>query len=131
MRLFVLGTAFVLSLSLLTPTAFAKSASSLAGSWRGSGVLQPSNGRKERARCRVSISKASANSYNATMNCATSAGRVSQWALIRKAGGNRYTGHFHNAKYNAHGSIFVVGRGNSLSVTMRSNKGSGWLRLHR
>jgi len=131
MRLFVLGAALIISMSTLAPAAYAKSSSPI-GKWKGGGVLQPNNGHRERTRCRATVRKAPARgAYDATINCATSAGRITQRTRLRRIGANRYRGRFTIPKYNTRGTVTSVVRGNTQSVTVRSNKGRGWLKLHR
>ena len=102
----------------------------LAGGWTGGGIVAYASGERERARCRANYSEgSSAILLNAT--CATQSGNVSQDARLHKTGANSYSGTFFNSQYNTNGSIHVVVRGNTQSVTISSGSASASLTLHR
>jgi hypothetical protein len=95
----------------------------LAGSWSGGGVVTYASGQRERARCHAHYSGGGGSvSVNAT--CATPSGSVSQSARLRRVGANSYAGSFFNPEYNTSGSIRVTVRGNSQSVSLRSESAS-------
>jgi hypothetical protein len=109
----------------------AKPAVSLAGSWSGGGWVSFSTGTREKARCRASYSKASANSYTLRATCATSSGKASQTATVYKVTESRYRGSFHNTEYNVSGTIRVVVHGSSQSVSLAGDGASASLSLRR
>ncbi|MBI4724896.1 MAG: hypothetical protein HY765_07940 [Rhodomicrobium sp.] len=125
-RLAVFGAIFFAS--ALTTAQARKEGVSLSGSWRGGGTVLYSSGQRERARCRAHFSQSDGRvSLNAV--CATPSGSVSQTASLRRVGANRYAGSFFNPQYNVSGSIYIVVRGNTQSVTLRSGNGSASLVL--
>ncbi len=104
----------------------------IAGSWSGGGTMSFVSGAHEKARCRVRYSRKSPTSYAFTASCATVSGKVNQTASLRKTGENRYAGGYHNKEYNTFGTINVVVRGNTQSVSLTSDTGAtGSLRLTR
>jgi hypothetical protein len=100
----------------------------LAGSWSGGGVVRYASGQSERARCHAHYS-GGGNAVTVSATCATPSGSVSQSANLRRVGANSYAGSFFNPQYNTSGSIHVTVRGNSQSVSLRSNTGSASLSL--
>lgn len=105
---------------------------SLEGSWSGGGsVTFFSSGGAEQARCRARYSRVSNVTYALSATCATASARASQTATLRKISENTYRGSFHNAEYDVSGSIYVVVRGNSQSVTLTSAQGGGKFQLSR
>ena len=105
--------------------------SGLAGSWSGGGWVSFSSGTRERARCRARYSRASSNSYSMRATCATSAGRASQTATVYRLSKGRYRGTFYNTEYNISGSIRVVVRGRSQSVSLAGGGASASIRLSK
>ena len=103
----------------------------LDGSWSGGGAVTFSSGATERARCRAQYRQTSRSGYSLSAVCATSSGRASQTAHLRQVGANRYSGSFFNNEYGVSGTIHVIVRGSSQSVTLTSSSGSARLKLHR
>jgi hypothetical protein len=90
------------------------------------------SGEKERARCRVRYVKSSTTRYRATAVCATSSTRVEQTATLRRVGTARYIGTFYNSEYGVSGSISVVMKGSSQTISLRGDNGaSASIRLTR
>jgi hypothetical protein len=104
---------------------------SLAGSWSGGGWVSFATGTKEKARCRASYSRVSADSYTLYATCATSSGKASQTATVYKVSASRYRGSFHNTEYNVSGVIRVVVHGKSQSVSLAGDGASASLSLSR
>lgn len=113
------------------PTAAMSASTSLSGTWRGNGWVMLSSGKREQARCRVRFFPQSARSYSVNAVCATDAGRVSQTATIRKAGGSSYVGSFYNAEYDISGSIQLSVRGATATAKLMSHSGSAVISLRR
>ena len=63
--------------------------------------------------------------------CATPSGRVDQSATLNRVGKNRYAGSFYNSQFGVTGSIFVVLRGRSMSVSLSSAGGTGSFKMRR
>ncbi len=97
---------------------------SLSGSWSGSGWISFASGTREKARCRARYSKASSNSYRMRATCATTSGKASQTATVYRLSRGRYRGSFHNTEYNVSGTIRVVVRGRSQSVSLAGDGAS-------
>ena len=116
----------------LTLTTFIPAnASSLAGSWKGSGHVTSTTGLQERVRCNVQISKDSEKTYSMNAYCATTSGKVNQYANLRKIGRNKFKGSFYNKKKNTRGTIHITLRGNRYSMHMSSNRGSANVTMRR
>ena len=103
----------------------------LAGSWRGSGWVTFSSGKKERARCRAQYSPASAKSYTLKASCATSSAKATQRATVTEISKNRYRGSFYNTEYNASGTVRIVLRGRTQSVTLSGDAATATIQMRR
>jgi hypothetical protein len=103
----------------------------LEGSWRGGGSVAFASGQSERAECRAHYSRTSGSSYTVTATCATPGGRATQTAILRRLGGNTYSGQFHNSEYNVSGTIHVTVSGNRQSVRLNGDGGSAAFELRR
>jgi hypothetical protein len=122
----VLGAA-LFAAAFLAPMAHAES---IAGSWRGGGVVVFSDGHRERASCRAHYSQ---SGKHATLEgvCATASGSADQSANLHQTGPNSYSGSFQNSTFGIQGSIHVSVHGNSQTVSLRGGGGSASLSLHR
>ena len=127
--LFFLGLFFFLT-GLHVNSSSARSAT-IIGVWHGGGKINPNNKATEKARCRAHIQQRSANSFTGSFNCSSSSGLARQSVDLRKVGRSRYAGSFYNAQNNVRGSISMSVHGNTLSASMRSTKGTGWIRMRR
>jgi hypothetical protein len=105
-------------------------AEGLAGGWNGGGIVVYASGERERARCHADYSGGDSR-VSLVATCATPSGSVNQSAVLRKTGANTYAGSFYNEQFNVRGSIYVVVRGNTQSVSLQSSSGSASLSLHR
>ncbi|MCB1521073.1 MAG: hypothetical protein KDJ37_10940 [Hyphomicrobiaceae bacterium] len=114
----------------VVPTASSAIADSLSGSWAGSGSVRYGDTR-ERASCRARYSRIGGTSYTMNAQCATPSGRVDQSATLNRVGKNRYAGSFYNSQFGVTGSIFVVLRGRSMSVSLSSAGGTGSFKMRR
>jgi len=126
------------SMALLASVLLALSAqsgktesSNLDGTWAGRGAILFSSGAQERAQCRVEYSKSSGTSYIANAVCATPSAKAAQIVRIRETAPNKFEGTFHNAEYAVSGTVHVVVRGRSQTVTLRSDAGSATFVLNR
>jgi hypothetical protein len=124
MRHILILSLIVLS-AALTP---ALAASSLQGQWRGSGVASHRN-TTNAVRCRVSFQRLSTTSFSVSSQCATETDRYDVTGRVAASGGNRYSGPVHGQGVN--GTAVIVQRGNRLSVTVTSRRGSVKLSLSR
>ena len=132
MRLLATFGLFLFLLTGLQDNAAQARSPSIVGSWHGSGKVKPHDKAIERARCRAHISQRSGgNGFSGSFDCSSASGLARQTVTLRKVGGNRYAGSFYNAQNNVRGSISMSVRGNTLSASMRSTKGTGWIRMRR
>ena len=129
-NLTVLALALISMLAFSVPAAHAQ-VSSITGSWKGSGSVTYLSGDRERVRCRVKFKRWSRTTVRMNAVCATSAARVVQTALLKRVGGNRFTGTFNNDEYGITGSIKITVRGGRLTAALSSDSGSASLRLRR
>lgn len=128
-RNFALVTLVALSFAGLADPGAAEPG--LSGSWSGGGWVSFASGNREKARCRARYSKASSNSYKLRATCATSAGKASQTATLYKLASGRYRGTFYNTDYNVSGTIRVVVRGRSQSVSLAGDGARASLSLRK
>ncbi len=103
----------------------------LSGSWRGSGWVTLSSGKRERARCTASYSPSSANSYTLKALCATSSAKATQTATLTEVSKNRFRGSFYNPEFDVRGTIRVVLKGRSQSVTLKGNGATANIQMRR
>ncbi len=125
--------ATVLALALGMPTmASVASAQSILGSWsgRGSVTLIPS-GQVEPVSCRVSYEKGDdkGRTFVLNANCATTAGTFAQSGRVVKLRSGRYSGSLYSDQYAVSGKVTVSVSGSSQTVSVRSPKGKGLLKL--
>jgi hypothetical protein len=106
-------------------------AESVVGLWRGSGFVNPSEGQRERVRCRVVYTRQSGQRYQLTARCATASANIDQVGEVRRTGRDRLSGSFYNADFNVRGRIQIRLKGNRQAVTLISDAGSGRLTLFK
>jgi hypothetical protein len=106
----------------------AKAASSIEGSWIGSGTVSH-RGNVDKVQCRVRYTKSSENNYAISSVCTTENGRYDISGHVTNAGGNRYQGTVTSG--NENGSVVMVHRGDQQSVTVTSSGGLAKIALSR
>jgi hypothetical protein len=106
-------------------------AASLEGSWSGSGVVNPTDGPREKVRCRISYRRESAKVYGLTATCATRSNKVQQTGTLLMVSATSYVGDFYNPAHDISGRVRVVVRGSRQTVTFKSARGSGRVTLRR
>jgi hypothetical protein len=123
----------VVVLVLGTAAAFAALAEqpSLEGAWSGGGTVSFASGASERAHCRASFRRQSANTFGMSAVCATPSGRVAQTARVERVGPNRFAGAFYNAEYGVSGQIRIVLTANRIRASLSAGAGSARLSLSR
>jgi hypothetical protein len=118
-----------ISLILLGVAAMPQpAAAELGGSWRGSGVVQYRGG-ADKLRCRVHFSRVSAKAFGVSSDCATETGRYATSGRVVASGTNRYFGLVQGEGVT--GKVVITQRGNRLSVSVTSRRGSAKLSLSR
>ncbi|MCF6198197.1 MAG: hypothetical protein L3J67_02155 [Hyphomicrobiaceae bacterium] len=130
MRAILVISILCFSLGSQVTSSLAKSAS-FAGSWHGGGVVKPHNQATEKTRCRATVRQASASSFTARYSCSSSIGVATQNVRVRKVGTNVYSGSFYNSQHNVRGVVNITVRGNSHSVSLRSAKGTGYIKMRK
>jgi hypothetical protein len=123
-RLALIATLIAATLAL--PPALA--ASSLQGQWRGSGVVTHRKAR-DPVRCRVSFQRLSATAFSLSSQCSAEDRSYDVKGRVVAAGGDRYSGRVEGEGVT--GAVAIVQRGNRLSVTVTSERGSATLSLSR
>jgi hypothetical protein len=117
-----------LMLTCVALNTLAVAASSIEGSWIGSGTV--SRGRNvDRVQCRVRYTKSSQKSYSTSSVCTTEHGRYEISGHVTDIGGNRYQGTVTSG--NETGKVIMVLRGDQQSVTVSSPNGSAQIMLSR
>jgi hypothetical protein len=125
-------SSFLLAACALAATSEAVAQpASLEGTWNGGGTVVYPSGERERARCRATFRRRSANTFGMSAVCATPSARVAQTADLARVSANRFTGEFHNAEYGVSGSIAVTVQGKRLSASLSGGGGSGYFNLSR
>jgi len=125
-----LATLFVVGTLLWSASGIAEPAT-LEGTWSGGGTVVYPSGERERARCRATFTRRSANRFNMNAVCATPSARVAQTAVLARASDNRFTGEFFNPEYSVSGAIAITVRGNRLNASLSGGGGTGYFNLSR
>lgn len=107
----------------VTP-ASAQRASSIEGSWSGTGRVVLPSGDTERARCRVTFRKQSRSTYGMNATCATPSAKAAQTGSVQLVAGSTYAGRFHNAEYDVSGSVRLTLRGNRITAALNGTNGA-------
>lgn len=127
LRLLALAV-FALLVSLEGTTA----ASSLSGTWSGSGKVVPKEGESEKVSCRISYSQQSAKIFGVNIKCtSTSSKQIRQAGQLRQVSPTQYVGEFNYAKRDISGQVRVTVRGSVQTVTFDSNKGQASVTLRK
>lgn len=125
----LLVVGFVAAAGTLGGTASA--ASSLDGTWSGSGEVNPKDGEREAVRCRVQYKRESEKVFGVTATCATRSRKIQQTGKVLKATASTYVGDFYNQSYDVSGRVRVVLQGSTQTVTFRSARGTGSVSLRK
>ncbi len=123
----VLVLAFLLSAMLGTANA---APPTLEGYWTGEGTVSY-KGSVDQVRCRVRYKKAGSRSFTYSSTCATENGRYQLNGHISRSSGNRYTGSVTSENHKRTGKVLLLQRGNRLTVTVTSGKGSAKINLSK
>ncbi len=106
-------------------------AASLAGEWSGSGVVSPTDGPREKVRCRISYRQESEKVFGLTATCATRSNKIQQTGKLLMVNTTNYIGDFYNPAHDVTGRVRVVVRGTRQTVTFESARGSGRVTLRK
>src|SRR5262245_5799366 len=117
-----------LMLTWVPPNTLAVAASSIEGSWIGSGTVSR-GGNVDRVQCRVRYTKSSQKSYATSSVCTTENGRYEISGHVTNIGGNRYQGTVRSG--NETGGGIMVHRGYQQSDTVTSPNRSAQIMLSR
>ncbi len=130
MRAIIAVSVLFFTMAIQVTTSLAKSAS-IVGSWRGSGIVKPHNKATEKTRCRATVRHGSGNNFTASYHCSSSLGLATQTVKVRKTGANTYSGSFYNARHNVRGIVNISVHGSSQSVSLRSARGTGYIKMRK
>ncbi|MCH9806354.1 MAG: hypothetical protein K0U74_01355 [Alphaproteobacteria bacterium] len=106
-------------------------AASLAGSWNGSGYVNPTKGKRERVRCRITYSKQTSKVFSVRASCATASNKILQTGEVLMVNASRYVGDFYNSEYDISGRVHVSVNGSRQTVSFSSGRGSGRVNLRK
>ena len=115
-------------LVLATLTVAEAGPASIEGSWSGSGTVS-TRGAVDQVHCRVRCTSESSKSYAVSSVCATESGHYDITGHVTSAGSNRYRGTVISG--NENGRVLIFNRGNHLSVSVTSPRGSARITLSR
>ncbi|MEO1204707.1 MAG: hypothetical protein AAFV45_00090 [Pseudomonadota bacterium] len=115
---------------ILVPASVAPAwAATLQGTWSGSGYINPSEGKREKVRCRITYSRQTPKIYSVRAVCATASGKVNQTGEVLMVNPNRYIGDFYNPEFDISGRVRVTISGSRQTVTLFGSRGSGRVTL--
>ena len=117
-----------LMLTCVALSTLAVAATSIEGSWIGSGTVSH-RANVDRVQCRVRYTKSSENTYATSSVCTTENGRYEITGHVTRIGGNRYQGTVTSG--NETGSVIMVHSGDRQSVTVTGPSGSAKVTLSR
>ena len=123
----------VSSLAALLVVSFsgAANAASLAGTWSGSGYINPKSGKREKVRCRITYRRESKKVYGVVATCASASGKIRQTGEVLKVTAKRYVGDFYNSQFDVSGRIRVIISGSTQTVTFSGKAGGGKVALKK
>lgn len=119
---------FVLALSVL-PSGPVHAASTLEGTWSGSGYVVPESGARESVRCRVRFSRQSSKVFGVEARCSSATTDIVQTGEVIEVSSGRFAGDFYNPQYDISGRIRIQMSGNHQTVTFSGKQGRGSLSL--
>ena len=98
-------------------------ASSLNGTWSGSGMVVPKDGQREKVSCRIRYSQQSSKIVAVNVRCTSTSKQMRQAGHLRQVSPTQYVGQFSSAKHAVSGRVSVTVRGSVQTVTFDSSKG--------
>lgn len=123
--------ALPLALTAIVGNTEAVNAAPIDGTWSGGGYVQPTNGQRERVRCRVTYSRQSATVFGVSAVCASPSAQIRQTGEVLMVNPNRYVGDFYNSAYDISGRVSVSIHGSKQTVSFRSQSGHGSMTLRK
>jgi len=127
---YIFSSLFALALAVLIVPDAAKAAS-IAGGWRGDGLVHLKSGRAEKIRCRIRYEKSSGRTLVVHVTCAHAHGVFKTSGRIVKLSNTRYSGRLYSEQFDVAGNVTVNVRGNRQSVRATSSKGWASVNLTR
>jgi hypothetical protein len=127
------AAALALTLGMLT-AADAASAASIIGSWSGRGTVRLTTGEVEPVSCKVRYENGgdvAGKTYVLNAKCAATAGTFDIYGRISQRSANVYGGSLFNAQQTVAGTVTISLHGNSQSVSVSSERGTGRVKLRR
>ena len=111
--------------------ALPSQASSLVGTWSGTGTAKQANGPREKVRCRITYSKVTAKLYKVRSVCASTSTRVTHTGEVLQSSPTRFAGDFYVPSFDVTGRVRVRLNGSRQTVSFTSTAGSGTVTLTR
>lgn len=111
--------------------ALAAKAAPIDGTWSGGGYVKPTDGKRERVRCRVTYRRQTSKVYSVSAVCASASTQIRQTGEVLKVSSTRYVGDLFNSEYNIAGRVRIRVRGRSQSVSFSSSAGRGSMTLRK
>ena len=101
----ILGCSLLITILTVAPAYAQQSFDNLAGSWSGSGSMKPSDGARERVRCKVDyVPRNAGQSVKMNVRCASDAYKMDLSANIDENGTN-LSGNWFESTYRQGGSV--------------------------
>jgi len=121
-----------LGLAGLAAAPSAAQTAPLAGAWRGSGLMQADDGRRERVLCRAFYERSGQDQYRVSMKC-VSRNKISRARIftVKKTGKAKFSGGFHDQEAKLDIRIAIRLKGARQVVDIMSRRGRGRVELTR
>jgi hypothetical protein len=120
----------IAAIGVLLVAADAPPAPSLAGDWKGSGILS-NNLIADRAECRVECTRDGEKSFSYDATCTTESGTYNLTGRVTKTNGSHYSGTVvsDGQQDRKTGRVSLIQRGKYLSVRVTSSGGAARMTL--
>jgi len=101
----ILGCSLLMTILAVAPACAQQSFDNVAGSWSGSGSMKPSDGQRERVRCKVDyVPKNAGQSVKMSVRCASDAYKMNLTANIDE-NGTILSGNWFESQYRQGGKV--------------------------
>ncbi len=106
-------------------------AAELAGTWNGSGYVNPKDGKREKVRCRITYNRHTPKVFSVSAVCASPSAKVNQTGEVLMVNPNLFVGDFYNPEFDVSGRVRVRLSGSRQTVTFSGPRGSGSVSLSK
>lgn len=127
---YIFGSFFALALTMFV-AADVVNAASIAGGWRGDGLVRLKSGQSEKIRCRIRYEESSGRTLVVYVTCAHAHGIFETSGRVVKLSNTRYTGRLYSKQFDVSGDVSISVNGNRQRVRATSAKGSASVSLTR